>query len=104
MSIATVATLNTQQFFAIIHNWHCNKCHTENIIYLFANYETFLYKCFVILETKSTKLLQSDHLSIKFFYAANILNVMLLFQNARVASVVLQLRCLEGRRLTRLET
>ena len=36
MSIATVATLNTQQFFAIIHNWHCNKCHTENIIYLFA--------------------------------------------------------------------
>ena len=28
------------------------------------NYETFLYKCFVILETKSTKPLQSDHLSI----------------------------------------
>ena len=37
------------------------------------NYKTFLYKCFIILETKSTKPLKSDYLSVKFFYAANIL-------------------------------
>ena len=35
------------------------------------NYKTFLYKCFIILETKSTKPLKSDYLSVKFFYAAN---------------------------------